>query len=137
MYLSSDKHSQASNDRDIVRIPATASINSLQPSPKSTTITFISIIINHSSTTDQQTNFKMQLTISLFTTIAAFVATANAVGICTGVNSDGTCTLGTCTIHDISVGQTLNVPGTQCIFNTDVDTYVQSSPPGIMSKLLD
>ena len=66
----------------------------------------------------------MQLSISLLASIAAFFATANAVGICTGINSDGSCIAKTCRIQDIAVGQELEVPGTNCIFNTVNDPYV-------------
>ncbi|PVH93782.1 hypothetical protein DM02DRAFT_661631 [Periconia macrospinosa] len=60
----------------------------------------------------------MQLSISHFASIAAFFATANAVGICTAINPDGSCIASTCRFVDIAVGQTINVPGTNCIFNT-------------------
>lgn len=67
----------------------------------------------------------MQFYISLLASITAFGATVNAVGLCTGVNPDGTCTLGTCHTQDIGFGVEQETPGINCIFNTVDDPYVQ------------
>jgi hypothetical protein len=53
--------------------------------------------------------------------VLAFIASARAVIVCDAFNSAGQDCAGTCTDRFIAIGETLNVPGTQCIKNAKSD----------------